>query len=125
MDAYKRLSRAASFDELDAVVRDLTDAYEAPPEETRALIDLTELRIAASSLEVRRLKLDGPDLIFTTDQPQRLDPLLKSAAGRASVIDAKTVYYRPPANYLDPPETLLAVLRKLLVQPMRQRAAGA
>jgi hypothetical protein len=40
------------------------------------------------------------------------------------VVDEKTVYYRPPENYLDPPETLLAVLRKLLVRPHREREAA-
>ena len=120
MEAYRRMSRAATLDELAAVVKDITDAYGQPPPQAQALIDLTELRIATSTLQVRALKLDGPDLIFRTDRPGKLDPLLKDAAGRTTVIDERTVYYRPPANYLDPPSTLVAVLRKLLVNPLRQ-----
>jgi transcription-repair coupling factor (superfamily II helicase) len=123
MEAYRRLSRAVSFEELEAVIKDMVDAYGEPPAGAQALIDLTELRIAASHLEVRGLKLDGPDLIFRCEHPQNLDPYLKDAPGRASIIDERTVYYRPPANYLDPPSTLLAILRKMLVKPMMAATA--
>jgi transcription-repair coupling factor (superfamily II helicase) len=122
MESYRRLSRASTLTELEGVVKDMTDAYGPPPPPAQMLIDLTELRIAASTLEVDALKLEGPDLIFKTTKPQKLEPVFQSAPGRASVIDDKTVYYRPPANYLDPPSTLLAVLRKLMVRPVREMA---
>lgn len=118
MESYRRLSRASSLDELTAVVKDMTDAYGNPPDAAQRLIDLTEIRIAASTLEVDALKLDGPDLIFRTNKPQKLDEILSSAPGRASIIDHSTVYYRPPANYLSQTSTMLAVLRKLLVRPV-------
>jgi transcription-repair coupling factor (superfamily II helicase) len=120
MEAYRRLSRAASLAELEAAQKDMHDAYGDAPDSAQLLIDLTELRIAASILEVRAIKLEGPDLIFRTDHPMRLEPFLKDAPGRASIIDERTIYYRPPPNYLDPPATLLAILRKLLVTPVRE-----
>ncbi len=119
MEAYRRLSRAATLPELDAVAQDLSDAYGKPPELVQRMIDLTELRIAAGTLEIDVLKLDGPDLIFTTRNPQKLDQLFRGAPGRTTLVDERTVYYRPPANYLAPPATLLSVLRKLLVRPVR------
>lgn len=119
MESYRRLSRAASLAELNAVVKDMTDAYGSPPDSAQRLIDLTEIRIAASTLEVDALKLEGPDLIFRTAKPQKLDEILRNAPGRASIIDHSTVYYRPPANYLTQPSTMLAVLRKLFVRPVR------
>jgi len=124
MDTYRRLSRATVLAELDAVVRDMTDAYGKPPAAVQTLIDLTEVRIAASHLDVESLKLEGPDIIFKTQHPQTLDAVMKGAPGRVSLIDEKTVYFRPPANYLEP-ATLMAVLRKLLVRPVRERAASA
>jgi transcription-repair coupling factor (superfamily II helicase) len=123
MEAYRRLSRASTLEELAGVIKDMTDAYGKPPEAAQTLIDLTEIRIAASTLEVDGLKLDGPDLIFRTQKPQKLDHVLRDAPGRASIIDNQTVYYRPPANYLSQPSTLLAVLRKLLVRPVQQLAS--
>jgi hypothetical protein len=122
MEAYRRLSRAASLEELNAVVKDLKDAYGDPPAAAQLFITLTEIRIAASLLFVEAIKLEGPDLIFRTHQPQKLDAVLRDAPGRASVIDERHVYYRPPPNYLEP-ATLLAVLRKLLVRPQRPAQA--
>ena len=118
IDAYRRLSRAASLDEYEAVVKDLADAFGDPPPAAQSLFDLTEIRIAASTWEIDVIRLDGPDLIFTTRNPRRLDPLLKSASGRVTVIDDRTIYLRPPSNHLEP-ATLLAVLRKLLVGSLR------
>jgi len=117
MDAYRRLSRAATLEELQTVVQDLTDAYGEPPAQAQILLDLTELRIAATLAGADAIKLDGPDVIFRTQKPTKLVPVLEGALGRVSVIDDKTVYWRPPANYLEP-ATLLAVLRKLLVGPL-------
>ena len=118
MDTYRRLSRASTLAELDAVTRDMTDAYGKLPESVQILVDLTEVRIAASHLDVESVKVEGQDVIFKTKQPQTLDRVMKGAPGRVSLIDQSTVYFRPPANYLEP-ATLMAVLRKLLVRPVR------
>ena len=119
MEAYRRISKASTLVELDRVVTDLTDAYGPPPAQAQMLLDMAELRIAASTLGVEAIKVDGPDVIFRTPDPRKLDPLLRHAPGRTSLIDPTTIYFRPPANYMEP-ATLLAVLRKLLVQPQRQ-----
>ena len=124
MEAYRRLSRAVSLEELRGVAKDLADAYGKPPAALVTLLDLTELRIAASTLGIEAIKLEGPDVIFRTPTPQTLEGLLRDAPGRASLIDPTTVYYRPPANYLEP-KTLLAVLRKLLVRPVEKLAPAA
>jgi transcription-repair coupling factor (superfamily II helicase) len=124
MEAYRRISRAATLDELNAVVQSIRDAYGDPPKQAQTLIDLTEVRIAASTLGTDTLKLEGPDLIFTTRDPRKLEAIFNNAPGRVSVLDEKTLYYRPPRNYLDPPQTLLAVLRKLLVRPVVEEAVS-
>ena len=121
MDTYRRLSRASTLAELDAVTRDLTDAYGKLPESVQILVDLTEVRIAASHLDVESVKLEGLDVILKSNQPHTLDRVMKGAPGRVSLIDESTVYFRPPANYLEP-ATLMAVLRKLLVRPVREGA---
>lgn len=124
MEAYRRISRAATLEALEVVAADLRAAYGEPPATARTLLELTELRIAATHLEIDSIKLDGPDLIFASRRSRHLDPLLKGAPGRASIIDDRTVYYRPPANYLNPTSTLLTVLRKLLVNPVRKGQAA-
>ena len=124
MEAYRRISRASTLDELNEVIQSIQDAYGKPPKQAQTLINLTEVRVAASTLGVDTLKLEGPDLIFTTREPKKLNEMFQSAPGRVSVLDESTLYYRPPANYLDPPDTLLAVLRKLLVRPVEARSAS-
>ncbi|MFP4144555.1 MAG: transcription-repair coupling factor [Phycisphaeraceae bacterium] len=121
MEAYRRLSRASTLAEYEQVAKDLEDAYGEPPAPAKVLLDLTEIRIAASTLGVETLKLEGPDLIFRVRKAAKLDGALKDAPGRVSVIDPETIYYRPPSAYLEPVSTLLAVLRKLLVRPVRER----
>ncbi len=118
MEAYRRLSRAATLEEFEEVSRDLEEAYGKAPKEMETLLQLTQIRIAAGTLEIDGIKLEGPDLIFRTAHPQRLDAILTKAPGRASLIDPRTIYWRPPTNYLEPISTLLAVLRKLLVRPV-------
>jgi transcription-repair coupling factor (superfamily II helicase) len=129
MEAYRRLTRVDTLDDLDAVVQDLTEAYGKPPDKAQRFIDLAELRIAAALLGIDRLQLEGPDLIFTIgslkDAAVRLERVFSGAPGRLTVLDEKTVYWRPPAKYLDEPDTMLAVLRKLLVRPVREQATAA
>ncbi|MEM9109023.1 MAG: transcription-repair coupling factor [Planctomycetota bacterium] len=124
MEAYRRVTRVENLPDLDAVVEDLTDAYGKPPEQAQRFIDLAELRIAAAQLGIDRLQLEGPDLIFTVgslkDAAKKLERVFNGAPGRVTVLDGKTVYWRPPASYLEEPVTMLAVLQKLLVRPVRK-----
>ncbi|MDP6059031.1 MAG: helicase-related protein, partial [Pirellulaceae bacterium] len=121
MDTYRRVCRSTTLEQVQAVMEDMIDAYGQPPPPAATLLELAELRVAAGALEVEKLKRDGPDLIFTTRNPQKLDRMFRDAAGRISLVDPRTVYYRPPASYLDPPQTLLAVLRKMMVGAIQDR----
>ena len=122
MDAYRRLSRASSMEQFDAVVASITDAFGDPPPPARTLFDVAEVRLAATRHRIDKLKLEGPDLIFTTAKAEKLRPLFDTAPGRATVLDETTLYWRPPPNYLEP-DSLLPILRKLLVRPLREPAA--
>ncbi|MEX0886457.1 MAG: transcription-repair coupling factor [Phycisphaeraceae bacterium] len=124
MEAYRRLSRADTLEVYEAVVEDMHEAYGEPPPTARLLLDLTELRIAASRLGIEMIKLEGRDLIFKTHAAAKLSDVFAAAPGRVSLLDETTIYYRPPEGYLEPIETLLAVLRKLLVRPVRANEAA-
>ncbi|QQE11003.1 transcription-repair coupling factor [Planctomycetota bacterium] len=124
MEAYRMISRASTLEQLESVTQNLTDAYGEIPQQAQTLIDLTELRIAASTLEIDRIKLENDkDLIFTTSKVKNLENVLTTAPGRVSVINTNTIYYRPPQNYLSPASTLLAVMRKLIVRPIREKTS--
>jgi len=125
MEVYRRLSLALSLEEVDATALAMQDAYGPLPASVRTLIDLTELRVATGLLQVESLKHDGPDLVFRTQWPTALEQVLDGAPGRTSLVDQQTVYYRPSANHLEQPETLLSILRKLLVKPVRDAAVAS
>jgi hypothetical protein len=87
-------------------------------------LDLAEVRVAASHYMVRLVKLEAPDIIFQCDTPRDLEPLFEQAPGRTTLIDNDKLYWRPPENYLSPVSTLLAVMRKLLVRPLREGSSS-
>ncbi len=122
MDAYRRLTRVDTLTEFDAVVEDLTEAYGEPPEASQTFIQLQEVRIGASTQGIDMIKRDGEDLIFTAASAGRLLEHFATAPGRATVVDEVSLYWRPPAAYLQSPGTMLAVLRKLWVRPLRETA---
>ncbi|MDP6153323.1 MAG: transcription-repair coupling factor [Phycisphaeraceae bacterium] len=116
MEAYKRFARCDTQEQLNQLVDDLTQAYGKPPASTQMLISLAEIRIALSQLEVTSFRLEKKDLIFRMSAAQKLEPYLSDAPGRLSVVDAKTLYYRPPdESYLEP-QALLAILRLMLLR---------
>jgi transcription-repair coupling factor (superfamily II helicase) len=131
MDAYRRIHRCGSMDELDEVREDLVEAYGPLPEPAERLIELAELRIGLGQLEVEALKLKDQDLIFTTKNIRGVFSRMEGAPGSVRLVDPPeggkpgTVFYRPPDNYRNPPDTLLAVLRKLLVRPLRDGRKAA
>jgi len=130
IEAYRRVSRALTFESLRRVEKDLTDAYGALPKAAQVLMAVAEIRLAAAGLGVASVKRDGPDIIFTTREPLRLSPRLAGAPGTVRLVDQPsggkggTVYFRPPANYLADVGTMLAVLRKLLVVEGEAGAGG-
>jgi len=129
MDAYRRLATAAAPDEIAAFERDLTEAYGPPPDPTRRLIELAELRTAASRLEVRSIAVREKDVVFRTHDPGAVMARLREARGTVRLLppkpgeDCAEVYYRPPENYLEP-ATLVNILRRHLVEPAPSQPAA-
>lgn len=129
IEAYRRIARAPDFAALDQVAKDLTDAYGPLPETAQRLLDLAEIRIGLSMLSVEALKLTPPDLVFATHQVKPVFALFEKTPGSVRLIDpptsdrAGTIFWRPPEAYLDT-GTLPAVLRKLIVRPLREQAAA-
>ncbi len=119
MDAYRRMSRASSRDELRAVVTDLESAYGKLPGSTETLVALNEVRIGAALRGVRQIIRRDDDLVFRTTDPPAMERVMTGAQGSLRMVGSPDesgiaeVYYRPPKAFLEP-STLLAVLRKRL-----------
>ena len=131
MEAYRRIHQAESLASLDEVERDLTDAFGPLPEPAQMLVELARIRLGLGEIGVEAMKLHDADLIFTTRHVRAVYERLEDAPGSVRIVDPPsadqpgTVYFRPPANYLQTKPTLLAVLRKLFVRPVRTEEAQA
>ncbi|MCA9286734.1 MAG: hypothetical protein KDA22_16035, partial [Phycisphaerales bacterium] len=127
MEAYRRIGDAESLERLGQVERELGSAYGELPKSTRALVELAELRLAASALGIRSITRQDADIVFRTARPADLGAAMKGVQGTLRIVGGPDenglaeVYFRPPPAFLEP-ATLLAVLRRRLV-PERQRSA--
>jgi hypothetical protein len=120
MEVYKRLTGCRTIEELDVLRNDIRDAFGPLPESVETLVALTEIRVLAGPWGVRSMVLDGPDVVFSVDDLQKIEPVLANGPGSPRVPDPKTIHWRLPPRYLEP-QALLTVLRHQL----RGRAAGA
>ena len=115
MDAYRRLTRCTSVEMIGDLQRDLTDAFGEPPRAMTIMYALTELRLLASHFGIDSIVRKQPDVVLTVRDAKKAQVALAKAPGTLRVIDEKTVYFRPPAVFIEP-EPLLLTLRNLLMK---------
>ncbi len=88
MDAYRKIAVARSVADLKQIEAELADVYGPLPDEARLLLDIGELRIAASKWDIRQITAQLPkpgyypgtfsatgDLIFTFKRGEGVPPL--------------------------------------------------
>ncbi|MHC4418743.1 MAG: TRCF domain-containing protein, partial [Planctomycetota bacterium] len=115
MDAYRKIAIAKQKEDLKQIESELADVYGPLPEQVNLLLELAELRIAASKKQIRSIVASGPDLVFkfSKEADKSLDSLFAKTAGKARATDPKTVYLRLGKSYFEP-KTLINFLRKIL-----------
>jgi transcription-repair coupling factor (superfamily II helicase) len=121
LEAYRRLATAGSREQVARALADVTDAYGEPPETTRRLFDLAEVRVACAALGVRTVTVREKDVVFVCERWGEVGEALRARPGAATVRALPPregerlgeVYLRPPEGGLEP-ESLLALLRRRL-----------
>jgi transcription-repair coupling factor (superfamily II helicase) len=117
MDLYRRLAAAQSLEHLEALAKDITDAFGPLPKAVQTLFGLAEIRILARQWSIISIILKEPDVVFTIEDLTKLGPLMGKGvgggAGSVRIADEKTIHLRLPPTYLEP-DTLIHVLRTLL-----------
>jgi transcription-repair coupling factor (superfamily II helicase) len=122
MDVYRKIAVARADEDLEQIAGELADVYGPVPEEVRLLLDLAQMRIKASRLEIKSIVASGLDLIFsfTEDHGRNAESLFSRVSGKVRISDPKTAYLRLSENYFEP-RTLISVLRKILGQGRNSR----
>ncbi|MEM7809211.1 MAG: TRCF domain-containing protein, partial [Planctomycetota bacterium] len=115
MDHYRRLTRCTSVEEIGRLKQDVADAFGEAPRQMEVVYALTELRLLASHFGIDSIVRKKPDVVLTVRDASKAQQALTGAPGTLRVIDAKTVYFRPPAVFIEP-EPLLLTLRNLLMK---------
>ncbi len=118
LEAYRRISLAATREELRKIQTDLVQAYGDAPKSMKRLLDLTEVRIGARAVGIRTATVRAPDLIMTTDKPAEVLAAFHGAAGITTALPPRElgglheVYFRPASPAALEPGTLMTILRK-------------
>jgi transcription-repair coupling factor (superfamily II helicase) len=117
MDVYRKIAVSKTADDLKQIADELNDVYGPLPDEVRLLLELAELRIAASKQDIKSIIISGGDLIFSfaKDAGEQVDSMFANTSGKVRIPEPKKVYLHLPKNYFEP-KTLIGVLRKILTK---------
>jgi transcription-repair coupling factor (superfamily II helicase) len=115
MDAYRKIAVARTGEDLKQLESELADVYGPVPEEAKLLLELAEIRIAASKHDIKSIVASGQDLVFSFDKGAdgQVEALLSKTSGKLRIPEPQTAYLRLEKNYFEP-RTLMTVLRKML-----------
>src|SRR5690606_15418581 len=80
-----------------------------PPRQMTILYALTELRLLASHFGIDSIVRKPPDVVMTVRDARKATEALAKAPGRLTVVDAQTIYFRPPAVFIEPEPLLLTL----------------
>ena len=122
LDVYRRLTRCADVETVEALQKDVTDAYGEIPRQAVVLFALTELRLLAGHFGIDKIIKKEPDVVFNVADAQRASFAMTGAPGRLTVVDEKTVYLRMPPTFLEP-DTLLLALCKLMQNARKKESS--
>ena len=115
MGVYRELAQCRTMKEVHKTAERVRDMYGEMPQPAEWLFDLAELRVAAHGWRIKAVVAQSPDLIFSVKELSLLGPLFAGSPGNVRVVDPQTVHLRLTKTYFEP-QTLLAVLRKLLIR---------
>ncbi|MDD5134473.1 MAG: helicase-related protein, partial [Phycisphaerae bacterium] len=115
MGIYRQIASAKTTEDLARLTEQIADMYGSVCSEVKDLIDLAEIRILASAYNIRSITTSEKDLIFsfTPQSDKNIADIFAKSPGIVRIPDSTTVHIRLDKKYFEP-NTLLAVLRKIL-----------
>nr|NIP23068.1 transcription-repair coupling factor [Phycisphaerae bacterium]NIP54231.1 transcription-repair coupling factor [Phycisphaerae bacterium]NIS50182.1 transcription-repair coupling factor [Phycisphaerae bacterium]NIU07836.1 transcription-repair coupling factor [Phycisphaerae bacterium]NIU55445.1 transcription-repair coupling factor [Phycisphaerae bacterium] len=122
MDMYRKIAVARGIEDLKQITNELTDVYGAIPDEVELLLELAELRIAASKHDIKSVVTTGQNVVFsfTKEALVQMETLFADVSGKVTIPEPGRVYLRLPKNYFEP-KSLITILRKVLMGKSNER----
>jgi len=122
MEIYRRLARCQTRSELIQLESDIKDAFGDYPQPVQTLLDLAEIRVLAQPFRIKSITQEEPDLIFRIRELPLVEPLFANSPGSPRMPDGTTIHLRLSEGYFEP-DTLLAVLRRMLTSAETEKTA--
>jgi len=124
MEVYRKIAVAKTGADLKQIEGELADIYGPVPDEVELLLELAQLRIAASKWDIKSIVALRQDLVFSFSKEHngKTDSLFAKVSSDVRITDMKTAYVRLRKSYFSTgrltaePRTLINVLRKILIR---------
>src|SRR4051812_6905083 len=98
MDVYRRMTRCQELETVEALQKDMIDAFGEPPRHVVLLFALTEMKLLAGHFGIDKIIKHPPDIVLTVRDALKAAYGMAGAPGSLRVVDEKTIYFRPPAT---------------------------
>jgi transcription-repair coupling factor (superfamily II helicase) len=116
MEVYRKIAVSRMDEDLKQISEELNDVYGPLPEEVGLLLELAELRIAASKQGIKSIVTSGQDLVFSfVKDASKAESLFAKVSGKVRIPEPGKAYLRLGANYFEP-RTLISILRKIFTR---------
>ncbi|MEK7465907.1 MAG: transcription-repair coupling factor [Planctomycetota bacterium] len=113
IELYRRICRAKSQEELEAVKIELNDRFGPPPEPVQTLIAIAEVRVGASRHDLATIGQGGSRIIARFRIRATAEMLKAKFPGRVRIVDDANLHIVPDPETSDP-RKLLALARETL-----------
>lgn len=108
IDVYRRMSRIASEEDVQALRDELEDRFGSPPEPARRMLDLVSLKVDAAIWQIESIFLEGRFLVFRYTDRARITQLAKLTKGRLRVVDGQSAYFDTDQGASNPDQVYAA-----------------
>lgn len=116
IDLYRRLRRAATYDDLAEFRAELVDRFGKPPSQVERMLELSEMRLDATIWQIVSITVEDQYLVFGYADRQRMEQLVRVFRGPLRIADQKSAYLKVPEAAANPGaflETAKSVLRSM------------
>ncbi len=114
IDIYRRLTRLASYDEVESIRTELRDRFGPLPECAERMIAFAELRLDAAVWQIQAIYLEGDFIVLAYADRNRIEQLVKlRGAGKIRVVDSRKAYIKIKSAAKQP-DVLIELLKSVL-----------